>query len=438
MGNNEKVSKIDSEYREKELVAQILANKEVFLKSIPYLEADYFDYKKTRRLVSTIKRMYANYKIVPTKSSIYLELDFDVPENWLDIEEPWDENYLTDQVNSFVKERVMKRAIEKSIEHIDRKDYGAIEKDIKEAVSVDLDMKLGMSFDSSKESFDELFSILTSKETTIPTGWYNVDEKLQGGVTIPSLNYLLAKSGGGKSVGLINLSWNYIQQGRDVLYVSLELKEPKILKRYYSHSAKIPSYRLEQSGEQLRKHLEKCEEKGYGKFTVQFFQPNTLNSMKLEAFVRNYIQKYNRTPIIMLDYAGLMIPNTKNWNGMFERDKFVSEELRGVAISYNTVIWTADQFNRCISFGEKVITPEGEKKIEDVKVGDKVLGRNNEYRTVTAVSEPEKQKVFLIKTKSGRTIKVSERHIFPKLVDGKLVEDSIQSGLKAGDKLIIN
>lgn len=240
------------------------------------------------------------------------------------------------------------------------------------------------------------------------------------------------------SIGLINLSWNYVQQGKDVVYISLELKEAKIMKRYITHSAKIPTHEIPNREADIYMHLKKCDERGYGRFTVHFYQPNTLSAMKLELFIRNYIQKYGTVPIIILDYAGLMIPNGKGWQGMFERDKYVSEELRGVCTLFNTVCWTADQYNRCAFIGEKVKTPDGYVEIGNINVGDKVLGSNNEWRSVVAKTDIEEQEVYEITTKSGKKIMVSGRHIFPKDVNGKMVEDNIFTSLKVGDKIYIN
>lgn len=430
---------IDIEDKERILLAQLLNNNELFIKGITFLDKDFFESKVNKLIVGFIKDYYDNYKSIPPEDAILIELGLDnTRADWLDIKKQWPTAYLEDYLNAFIKNMSMKTAIEESIELLSAEDYGTIEKKIKDAVNVDIDVKLGMTINNDKDSFRTLFGMLTSEEATIPTGWENVDAKLEGGVTVPSLNYILAKSGGGKSIGLINLSWNYIQQGKDVIYISLELKEAKIIKRYITHSAKIPTYDIPNKEMEIYNHIKKCDEKGYGRFTVHFYQPNTLSAMKLELFVRNYIQKYGTVPIIILDYAGLMIPNGKGWQGMFERDKYVSEELRGVATLFDTVIWTADQYNRCIAFGAEVQTPNGLKKIENVVVGDKVLGTNNEYRIVTAVTEPEEQEVYEITTKSGKTILVSERHLFPKDINGKMIEDCIQSGLCVGDKIYIS
>lgn len=427
------------EDKERILLAQLLNNHELFVKGITFLEKNFFESKINKLIVGFIKSYYEKYRSIPPEDAILIELGLDdTRHDWLDIKKQWPSQYLEDYLNAFIKNMSMKGAIEDSIELLDSEDYGAIEKKIKDAVNIDLDVKLGISIDSDKDNFKNLFDLLTSQEETIPTGWFHIDAKLGGGVTIPSLNYILAKSGGGKSVALINLSWNYIQQGKDVIYISLELKESKIIKRYISHSMKISAHEIPNKELEIARHLKKCDDRGYGRFTTHFYQPNTLTSMKLELFIRNYIQKYGTVPIIMVDYAGLMIPNGKGWQGMFERDKYVSEELRGVATLFNSIVYTADQYNRCLAFGTTVETPSGLTNIENLKIGDKVLGTNNEYRIVTDISEPDEQEVYEITTKSGKTIFASGRHIFPKDVDGKMIEDNIFTSLNIGDKIYVN
>ena len=245
------------------------------------------------------------------------------------------------------------------------------------------------------------------------------------------------------SIGLINLSWNYIQQGKDVVYISLELKEAKIMKRYITHSAKIPTHEIPNRETDIYMHLKKCDERGYGRFTVHFYQPNTLSAMKLELFIRNYIQKYGTVPIIILDYAGLMIPNGKGWQGMFERDKYVSEELRGVCTLFNTVCWTADQYNRSVCLHSKVKTQRGEIEIKDITTDDYVLTHSQRMAKVNVVHEIQEQECYEITLKSGKKIICSGRHMWPKAdprkeetFENKII-DNINTSLKVGDKLWI-
>jgi hypothetical protein len=199
--DREKSHVIDVEHRERVLLSQLLNNAELFIKGIAFLEKDFFESKINRLIVGFIKNYYENYKSIPPEDAILIELGIDdARHDWLDVEKQWPSEYLEDYLNAFIKNMSMKGAIEDSIELLESEDYGAIEKKIKDAVNVDLDIKLGVTIDNDKAGFKNLFDMLTSQEATIPTGWDNVDEKLDGGVTVPSLNYILAKSGGGKCV----------------------------------------------------------------------------------------------------------------------------------------------------------------------------------------------------------------------------------------------
>ena len=190
---------IDLEDRERTLIAQLLNNSDLFIKGITFLEKDFFESKINKLIISFIKEYYEAYKSIPPEDAILLELGIDgARSNWLDIKKQWPHAYLEDYLNAFIKNMSMKAAIEDSIELLADEDYGQIEKKIKDAVNVDLDVKLGVTINANKDSYRDLFDMLTSNEMTIPSGWSNVDEKLEGGVTVPSLNYILAKSGGGK------------------------------------------------------------------------------------------------------------------------------------------------------------------------------------------------------------------------------------------------
>jgi hypothetical protein len=187
------------EDKERILLAQLLNNHELFIKGITFLEKSFFESKVNKLIVDFVKKYYEKYKSVPPEDAILIELGLDdTRHDWLDINKQWPSNYLEDYLNAFIRNMSMKGAIEDSIELLDNEDYGAIEKKIKDAVNIDLDVKLGVSIEYDKAGFKSLFDMLTSQEETIPTGWSNVDEKLGGGVTIPSLNYIFAKSGGGK------------------------------------------------------------------------------------------------------------------------------------------------------------------------------------------------------------------------------------------------
>lgn len=194
-----KTTLVDLEERERILLAQLLNNDQLFIKAIAFLEKDFFESKINKLIVEFIKEYYEKYKSIPPEDAVLLELGMDdTKSDWLDIKKQWPNDYLEDYLNAFIKNMSMKAAIEDSIDLLSEEDYGTIEKKIKDAVNVDIDVKLGITIDNDKDSFRELFDMITSEEMTIPTGWSNLDKKLEGGVNVPSLNFLLGKSGGGK------------------------------------------------------------------------------------------------------------------------------------------------------------------------------------------------------------------------------------------------
>ena len=194
-----KTTLVDLEERERILLAQLLNNDQLFIKAIAFLEKDFFESKINKLIVEFIKEYYEKYKSIPPEDAVLLELGMDdTKSDWLDIKKQWPNDYLEEYLNAFIKNMSMKAAIEDSIDLLSEEDYGTIEKKIKDAVNVDIDVKLGITIDNDKDSFRELFDMITSEEMTIPTGWSNLDKKLEGGVNVPSFNFLLAKSGGGK------------------------------------------------------------------------------------------------------------------------------------------------------------------------------------------------------------------------------------------------
>ena len=240
------------------------------------------------------------------------------------------------------------------------------------------------------------------------------------------------------SISLVNLAANYVKMGLNVVYVTLELSEKKVLKRFISHFLRKPAKDISNNMHEIYNILKDLASNRYGKFIIKYFPPNSLNSASLESYLRDVQKQIGPLKILIVDYAGLMVPNDKNWNGLFERDKYVSEELRSIAVkNEDMVIYTADQFNRCIYIEENVITKNGIKKIKDIEVGDEI--KNNEgYVKVLKKFPIKKQKVYKITLEDGKEIIVSEKHVFPKLLNNNIVNDNIATSLKVGDELIIN
>lgn len=323
-----------------ETLLQLMANGDLFQKYIQFIKADFFESTEEVYVFQNIKEFYDEFKKIPK----YSELQHMLYDTGITINKPaefWTNEYLDNVLDSFVRDGSIEYAVERFIEYRERGKSSAGAKLVTEAVNIDIDD----SISTSAYDLDDVWEDLTKESKKLPTGWETLDTMLEGGVNIPSYNYFIGKSGFGKSLSLINLSRSCIEQGYDVLYITLELDEVTILKRYYQHAYKIN--KMDGHKEVIRDGLIKDVKNNKGEFSTEYFQPGVLTPHRLETLLRKYTQKKRKTPIIMLDYAGLMKPNDfYPQMPSFEKDKAISEEVRGIASMFDTVIWTVEQFNR--------------------------------------------------------------------------------------------
>jgi len=182
-----------------------------------------------------------------------------------------------------------------------------------------------------------------------------------------------------------------------------------------------------------------CEEKqkhsknGKGIIKLKKFPSDGTTIPIIRQYVRKKISEGFKPDLILLDYIDVVEPS-RRYDDANVGEGSVMRQFESMLSELNIAGWTAVQGNRCVWIGEIVnIKNKGEIKIGEVKEGDKILTHEG-YKEVTEVFPITKQAVYQIKTKSGKTIKVSAKHDFP-IGNGKL--KSISTGLKVGDKLLV-
>lgn len=339
---------------------QLVHNKELFVRYFPLMSKELFEEKTDILLFMDIEGYYQDYKTIPNLSEINMLIKGN---NFSHVFKPltdlWNTEFLETQIRHLIEYGRMRGAMEDSITMLSDMNYGGIHQRMTEALDVDFNDDIGVS----AYDIDSIFDDITSSKKFLPTGWATLDDMLGGGVQIPSLNYFIAKSGGGKSVSLINMAYSFIKQGRDVLYVSLELSGNEIMNRFYTHMMKQETKDFDRDS--IKRKLVSNVESNYGEFISVFKQPGSLSSLELESIVRKYINTHDgRVPIIIIDYAGLMRANNFHPQmAVFEKDKAISEELRAVATLFDTVVWTVEQFNRT-GLGDKEANEVSEENVQ--------------------------------------------------------------------------
>lgn len=337
-------------------------------------------------------------------------------------------DWFLETFETFCKHKALELAVVESADFLKEENYGAIKEAIDQASQVGLVKDLGLEYFHDPRA--RLESIRANSGMT-STGWKAVDGKLYGGFNRGELNVFCGKSGEGKSLFLQNLGLNWALAGLNVVYISLELSEPLI-------SLRLDAMTTGMSTKEVMRNMDDAAlkvvmiGKQAGTYRVKQM-PSLITVNDIYSFIREYeIESKIKVDALILDYLDLMAPTNKriSLTDAFSKDKFVSEEIRNLAIDLNTLTVTASQFNRCLSLDTNVISNGKKVEIKDVAVGDWLESNEGPVKVLERLPITI-QKVYKIKTKSGKEIICSGEHKFP--VNGQL--KTIHSGLSIGDNL---
>jgi len=238
-------------------------------------------------------------------------------------------------------------------------------------------------------------------------------------------------SGAGKSLFLANLAVNFVMSGLNVIYLTHELSEELVSMRIDSMVTGIASRDIFKQIDDVEAKV-RVTSKRAGSLQVKYM-PSGKTANDIRSYLKEYQIKTGKKPDVLLDdYLDLLMPMGKKISAenLFIKDKYVSEELRNLAVEQNCILVTAAQLNRCLTLDTRVEINGDPRPISDVKVGDQ-LSSNNGSVTVEEVLPIIRQPVYEIKLKSGKTIKCSGKHLF-QTPDGLR---NIENGLQPGDKL---
>lgn len=338
-------------------------------------------------------------------------------------------DWLLTEFETFARHKSLEAAILKSADLLERGDYGPVEDLVKRAVQIGLQKDLGTDYFADPR---QRLEAIKEKNGQISTGWAALDKKLFGGFNRGELNIFAGGSGSGKSLFMANLGVNWALAGMNVLYLTFELSEQLVSMRIDSMVTEIASRDIFKNIDDVEMKVKMIGKKS-GAMQVKY-----MPSGKTPNDVRSYIKEYEiktgrKVDALLIDYLDLLHPNGAKISAenLFIKDKYVSEELRNLAMELNTIFVTASQLNRCLTLDTQVeVKDKGKIQIKDINKGDLIL-TDSGYNTVVNVFPVTKQKVYQIKTKSGKTIQCSAEHIFPTGAG----EKKINTGLSVGDVL---
>jgi replicative DNA helicase len=319
----------------------LLSDPELYARCQAIIDAEYFD-RKLRKSVKFIQEHVNGYSVVPTPEQLKAQtgVQFTLVK---DIDERHDEWFL-DDFEQFCKHKALANAILNSTDLLEENQFGAVEKLIKDAVQVSLAKNLGTDYYT--EPAERLRNLKTLNGGT-STGWQTMDSKLFGGFNKGELNIFAGGSGAGKSIFLQNLALNWSLMKLNVVYVSLELSEDLTAMRMDAMNTGYSTKELYKNLDDVDLRVKMQKKKAGSIQIVQLTSGCTVNDIR--AYLKEYtIQTGIRTDCILIDYLDLMMPAQKKVppSDLFIKDKFVSEELRNLAVELDILFATASQLNR--------------------------------------------------------------------------------------------
>jgi replicative DNA helicase len=370
----------------------MLADAETFVRCSGIFDPTLFD-RKLQMSAEFIADYAKEYSSLPDYQMINAacNVDFKKPEEFKDGHREW----LMDEFESFTRHKSLERAIVASAEMLANSEYGAVELMVKEAVQI------GLSRDMGTDYFDDPRARLMKikdKNGQISTGWPVLDRKLFGGMNRGELNIFAGGSGAGKSLFLANLGVNWAQQGLNVLYLTLELSEELV-------SMRIDSMLTGTATRDVFKNIDDVEMKvkmiGKKSGALQVkYMPSGKTANDLRAYIKEYEIQYGRKlDVLLVDYLDLLMPASKKISAenLFIKDKYVSEELRNLAMELQCVFVTAAQLNRGaveeVEFDHSHISGG----LSKIQTADNVFG----IFTSRAMRERGRYQIQLMKTRSS-------------------------------------
>lgn len=330
--------------KQKLLLSYLISDQELFIKVSPILNTKYFD-ASIKNAVTFIKDYFEQYKAPPTADQVKAETG-----NTIEVRPSMTRpeiKYAEDQLEKFCKAKALEHAILSCAGLINEdaeSNTGKIESLIKEAVTVSLQRNIGLDYFQDPEQRLKLLS-LNNKPT--PTGFVKLDEYLGGGINRKEMIIFAAPPGVGKSLTMANIARNLMKRGLNVVYITLELSEEVVAKRFDSMFSGIAQVDILKNITKTSIEIKKQAE-SHGNLTIKRMPESSTNANHIRAYLKEYEISKGHTPdALVVDYMDLMASNHSiSAENQFIRDKFISEELRSIANEYNLMMITASQLNR--------------------------------------------------------------------------------------------
>ena len=345
------------------IITNLLCHEQYVRKVVPFLKSEYFSEFNYRIIYEELHTYIDKYNSLANKDILYIELEkrtdltdegFQQVKEIVDsiICEETDLPWLLDTTEKWCQERAIYLALMESIKiadgQDDTKDKGAIPHVLTEALGVSFDNNVGHDYITDSE---ERYESYHQEETKLPFDLEFFNKITKGGIPNKTLNIALAGTGVGKSLFMCHMASSVLLQGKNVLYITLEMAEEKIAERIDANLLNVPIQDLKTLPKVMFDNkIGNLIKKTQGKIIIKEYPTASAHSGHFRSLVGELKLKKNFTPeIIFVDYLNICASSRyragSNINS-YTLVKSIAEELRGLAVETNVPIVSATQTTR--------------------------------------------------------------------------------------------
>ena len=329
---------------------------------MPFLKSDYFTAREHKILFIEIHEYISQYDALPSLNAIGIECQerTDLTEDqFKDIigvlnvlsDDPADYDWLVDTTEKWCQERAIYLSLMESVKIADgqdsKRDKGAIPQILSEALGVSFNQSVGHDYVTDAQSRYDFYH---RKEDKIPFDLSLFNKITKGGLPNKTLNIALAGTGVGKSLFMCHCASSALLQGKNVLYITMEMAEEKIAERIDANLLNIPIQQLSDLPRAMfEKKIANLSKKTQGKLIIKEYPTASAHVGHFKSLISDLALKRSIRPdIIFVDY--LNICASQRYKGSIVNSytyvKAIAEELRGLAVECNVPIVSATQTTR--------------------------------------------------------------------------------------------
>jgi replicative DNA helicase len=345
------------------ILRNLLYNENYLRKVIPFIKSEYFEDLNQKIVFEEVLKFIQQYNELATKEVLCIEVEKRQDINDTSFKEithlieclddvPAEFNWLVDTTEKWCRDRAIYLALMESIHIADGKDEkknrDSIPSILSDALAVSFDTNIGhdylLDYEARYESYHR-------KEEKIEFDLEYFNKITKGGLPNKTLNIALAGTGVGKSLFMCHVAASVLLQGRNVLYITLEMAEERIAERIDANLLNIPIQQLNELPKSMFENkVTNLAKKTQGTLIIKEYPTASAHSGHFKSLLNELSLKKSFKPdIIFIDYLNICSSSRYRGNSNINSYTFIkaiAEELRGLACEFNVPIVSATQTTR--------------------------------------------------------------------------------------------